>query len=253
MLKGPETFEQWRSSWRVFRAAMIMLGAARPSTLDAYEEGLRQLTILFPHGWGTLVTADEIMRSERWEVALEQAMAAPPPGMDEQRPWDYIILNSAYGRDGVRSHWWETRVVLPLLQGASHRQAGTTAARLESSFTVPSFAASASSGAPPPPQPFAGPPLKKSKTQRQREAKARAYEDGKKTGGGGGAQQPAGQFDLAGARAKQFCHAWNKYAEGCSSPCPNMRQHACMLCGGSHRSINCQSGKGKGKGKKAQL
>ena len=56
----------------------------------------------------------------------------------------------------------------------------------------------------------------------------------------------------------QFCFAFGRHAGGCSEPCPNKRSHACELCKGAHRSIECPtnpgwkppSQKGKGKGAK---
>jgi len=245
-LKGPEGFEQWRAAWRVYRASMIMLGAARPSTLDSYEEGIRQLCILFPRGWGTIATADEFQRSERWEIAHEQAGMNPPRGYDAECPWDSIILDSCYGNaGGTKNHWWETRVVLPLLQGASAGQASTTAGRLESSFLVPAFVGGGqSSGAPPPPP--HGNPRNKTRAQRTRESKDKAYAAGMAAGGG---TRQGGQ-DLAAARSKQICHAWNR--EGCAEPCPNGRRHACMTCGGPHKKDSCPNSKGKGKGKGKQ-
>jgi len=128
-LRGPDSFEQWRSAWKVYRASMIMLGAVRPSSLDSYEEGIRQLVAMFPQGWGTIATADEVQRSERWEVALEQNAMNPSAGFDSTCPWDTIIRESAFG--GCRNHWWETRVLYPLLRGSSGRQAADTTSRLD--------------------------------------------------------------------------------------------------------------------------
>ena len=44
-LTGPANFEAWRAPWRVFRAAMILLGACLPGPLDEYEENIRALAI----------------------------------------------------------------------------------------------------------------------------------------------------------------------------------------------------------------
>ena len=41
LVQGPLNYPAWRQSWRVFRAAMICLGAATPAVLDAYKAGIK--------------------------------------------------------------------------------------------------------------------------------------------------------------------------------------------------------------------
>ena len=70
-LSGPANFESWRACWRVFRTAMILLGACLPGPLDEYEENIRVLsTGCGPRIWGMLSHADEIMRSARSECPI---------------------------------------------------------------------------------------------------------------------------------------------------------------------------------------
>ena len=47
-LRGPSNYEGWRAGWRVFRGAMIMVGAASPATSDRYARGIEELNLLFP-------------------------------------------------------------------------------------------------------------------------------------------------------------------------------------------------------------
>ena len=57
----------------------------------------------------------------------------------------------------------------------------------------------------------------------------------------------------------EICFDWGRNPDGCATPCKQVpkRAHACELCRGSHRTINCPTfpgwkppkGKGKGKGK----
>ena len=105
-LRGPANYEGWRSGWRVFRSAMIMVGAASPATLDRYSRGIEELSLLFPGSWGVVSMADETMRSERWDMANELCTAA--------LPWNEIIAVTAYGEGGPHAHWWYMHVVGPL-------------------------------------------------------------------------------------------------------------------------------------------
>ena len=58
VIKGPSSFLQWKSSWKVYRNTMVMLGAAAPAQHDRYEEGIRQLVVAHgPRAWGMLAMA----------------------------------------------------------------------------------------------------------------------------------------------------------------------------------------------------
>jgi len=239
MMKGPASFESWRSSWKVFRAAMLMHHAAKPSALDGYEEGIRQLAVLFPGGWGTIACADETLRAEQWDVMLEQLRATKPAGFDEEMPWDFILTCSSYGVAGaMKAHFWETRVVLPLLQGA--RGAATnTAAKLEGATQ-------------PPPQPDDS---WEAPSRRNRAGRRGQGKQNQKTG----AQQPAHQQTQPQPQSQpQYCWAWNRQGS-CPDPCPAGRVHRCEICDKpGHKGKDCwsksggkgKSGKGKGKGSK---
>jgi hypothetical protein len=121
-IKGPQTFEAWSSSWRVFRAAMVMLHEASPATLDAYERGIR--TMFHIHGasyWPVILSADESMRSEYWKIMKETFDGRPAVAATERyqaRPWDVIIAASSFGSSDVElSHWWFINVQAPVSKG----------------------------------------------------------------------------------------------------------------------------------------
>jgi len=224
LLRGPGSFEAWRAAWRVLRSCLIMLEAASPAALDAYEEGIRQLTVLFPGSWGTVSVADEAMRAEQWDVLLEQFSHSRPEGFDADLPWNYILHASAYGSAlTFKAHWWESRVVLPMLQNVSSARAAATAAVLEGSMPHAAL------------QPDGG----------NKRVRTRAGKQSRTTAASSGA--------AASGATKQVCWAWNRDAAGCSSPCPSGRVHACEFCGlANHRGVACRKkgdGKGKGKGK----
>jgi len=202
---------------------MLMLRAARPATLDGYAEGIRQLSVLFPGGWGTISVADESMRAEQWDIIFEQAAGNSPVSMDPALPWDFVLGQSTYGVAGaLRAHWWELRVVLPLVRGSPAAVAADVSLQLEGSAPV-----SGASGA-----------------------------GKKRVRGGAGRNQPPPRAQLprpassSAVHGLQFCHAWNRGAGNCPDPCPNGRLHACEHCGrDGHKGFECRS-KGKGKGSK---
>ena len=51
-ITGPSDHEEWLSSWRVYRAALIALDAVSAGSLDLYQEGIRVLVALCPNSWG---------------------------------------------------------------------------------------------------------------------------------------------------------------------------------------------------------
>ena len=69
-LPGPSSFEEWRRAWRVYRYALLVLGAASHAHLERYFERFQDLVV--SHGtlggnnlWWILALADQRMRSER--------------------------------------------------------------------------------------------------------------------------------------------------------------------------------------------
>jgi len=204
---------------------MLMLGQASPSTLDAYEEGVRELTVHFPHGWGTIALAEETMRAEQWDIMREQVVNNSPAAYSQEVPWDFVIGQSTYGVPGaMKAHWWESRVVLPLVKLSSRGASATAAAQLEGSLPVPVPDASWGQRAP-----------RANRGRRQSQA--------------GAAQQPTAA-SLDKVRGFEYCYAWNRGDGFCPEPCAQGRLHACEFCGKTgHRGSACWSGKGKAKGK----
>jgi hypothetical protein len=117
---GPASHEEWLSSWRVYRAALIMLEAASAGSLDLYEEGIRVLTTLYPNSWSDILLADEEMRFEHWDDMYETLSdgddGPAPADYDETRPWDFIISQSAFelGVNNLGHAWWQMNLVAAL-------------------------------------------------------------------------------------------------------------------------------------------
>ena len=127
-MAGPSGFPAWRRCWRVFRACAIALHIANPSELDAYEEGLRALTELYPAHWGLIARADETLRSEQWERAQVDAVAN---GLSPWL-WGALISRSAYTSSaGSWTGFWFNHVAAPALASGRPQQAQDAVDRLE--------------------------------------------------------------------------------------------------------------------------
>jgi hypothetical protein len=114
LVSGPCHYDQWLGSWGVYKTAMIMLEAAAPGALDAYQEGIRHLTVFFPNSWSDIALADVDMRYDHWERLLDDTEGAPE-GFEACRPWNYVITHCAYGEATLRgAHWWDMNLVKPL-------------------------------------------------------------------------------------------------------------------------------------------
>ena len=210
-LRGPGSFQGWRASWGVYRAAMIMINGASPATLDRYARGIEELVTLYPQAWGIISLADETMRAERWEILKE--------GLGETASWEDVISGSAFGFGNTCAHWWFVHVLGPLASG-SRQGATATVATLEGLVPgshlapmghQPTFSAESRGGSPG--------PRKKSRGQ-----------------GGGG-------------RSKSACKAFNAttctFGAGCKFP------HVCSGCGGRFpitKCWTCRPSKGGSKG-----
>ena len=114
-LRGPSTFAGWMASWAVFRSAVIMTGRVTPAEVDAYSEGIKDLTDLFPGAWGLIHQADEVMRSEMWARLHEEMLVQPISGVSVTSPWGWILRSTAFGSNEVRFlNFWQKRVTWPL-------------------------------------------------------------------------------------------------------------------------------------------
>ena len=111
-LHGPGNFEAWMDCWHLFKVTMISLLAASPQRLDDYANGVRELNTLYPNSWGLVFAADELMRSEQWQLIRDELLDAK--SWPESRPWDDVLLKATFGKGDVeRQHWWNTHVVYP--------------------------------------------------------------------------------------------------------------------------------------------
>ena len=244
-LPGPNSFEAWRRCWRVFRTGMLKLRAALPGPLDAYEEGIRQLNSSFPQYWGLIALADDIMRSERWEMVRVRIEDLAANGQlrepfDKNMPWNAVLSWTAYDT-GNDSQWWYNRVDKPCMQSGSPMGAMARAAEIEGSAGVRSYTEprnTESEGAHPsegfePEQNHSG--ARRARDMRRLENRAAAVSTG---------VRPDGRF-MTTEDGQEICYSWNRSETGCSQHggCSNNppKAHRCEWCRGAHKAIdnNC--------------
>jgi len=124
-LFGPSTFNGWMSAWRVYRTAMIMCGAVKPTSLDAYEDVMRKSSLRFGQSaWGLLYQADHRARLEHLEhikrdgeLLFEQAKAAGPAAVamclfDPKMPWPYCFKTLARDTESWKEQFSEPALLI---------------------------------------------------------------------------------------------------------------------------------------------
>ena len=245
-LAGPTNWNAWRSCWRVFRTAMLILKGSPPGPLDEYEECIRKLAADHPDQWGMVLYAEDIMRAEYWERhrrALEDKVKRGlyTEHFDAAAPWAAVIRESA--RD---SQYWYHNIDKPCL--LARNRSGARAAR-----PIDGGGESASRG----------------RSRSERRAPRRPAPKRSSAPHTSARQRRDGRY-LCNSSGVELCFAWGRSADGCSQSCRAQpkRAHQCEWCLGGHRSVdaacsvrpagwtpesadnsNSSGSKGKGKGK----
>ena len=250
-ISGPACYADWERSWRVFKFAMEMLGAASRTRLDKYKAQIENLNRDYPTMWWLVAVADIKMRKVHLERIrrrlidehLELTGAGLRSDFDPLCPWDQCFREAARDRD-----FWAQEVERKVVQVTTHQR--SKAEVIDPGFGSLQFAAPAGQGATA--AHAEGPPRKAprpSKAERRAAALAGKAKAPAPAGGGhpapakGGKDKgkgktrdldrrtPAGNYfyDKAG---KQLCWTWNATKNGCTEPCPNGRAHVCEVCRG---------------------
>ena len=113
-LPGPENFQQWLSSWRVFEAAAIMLDICSMAALALYEKAIEKLTRLWPSAWHLVVVADDKCRAEHIERIRRSCERKRLSGKDVltdysvQKPWSACFRLAA-----ADTAFWDEQVRHP--------------------------------------------------------------------------------------------------------------------------------------------
>ena len=247
---GPSNFEGFRKAWQVFRTAALKLDVTKAGPVDSYVEGVRQLATLFPKDWGAIYTVVSHNMEERWDqlrAKMERAVrdGKPPEGWDPRRPWQAVLMASAYN-EGSDSQWWRSHLELPCLTSSSPAGVAATVAALEGAsqdlpLAPPPGTAQRSTGAGPAAPPIGKqPPWVRAKPEPSNKSarKADKYKEKVKSWEEAG-QRADGRY-VSDGKGVALCYAWNRKEGGCAEPCSAnpRRRHLCEWCRGPHRAID---------------
>ena len=93
-LPGPQNFQQWQLSWKLFKVAALCLDVASLASLQLYEKTVERLVVQWPRCWGLIYEAEDKGRAEKLEklrrkVVQDEANGkATPPGWNPDKPWN---------------------------------------------------------------------------------------------------------------------------------------------------------------------
>ena len=113
-VKGPQSYEEWESCWRVFKTAGVMLSMATPAAFDAYQEGIKFLNTIYKGNWASVLKWDEDMRELKWpDLVADIASGRHQPQncstceWNPTLPWDYILrATRPTFVTGPLAEWW---------------------------------------------------------------------------------------------------------------------------------------------------
>ena len=131
-LPGPQNFQQWMASRRVFKVAALMLGFCSLAALSAYEKTVERLVIQWPNAWGLICYAEDKARAERLEKTRKQFVTdkklgnAVPADFREDDPWSCVFR--ALAQDGK---FWVEQVVNPAVAWTASGGKGSPVAAAE--------------------------------------------------------------------------------------------------------------------------
>ena len=85
-LPGPQNLQQWLTSWRVYKAACLMLSISSLASLQIYEKAIERLVLQWPKCWGWFIRlrTDKIRRRLMVDAVKGQIM---PQDWDPENPW----------------------------------------------------------------------------------------------------------------------------------------------------------------------
>ena len=205
---GPSSFSEWWKAWRTYRCALLLLGAARPASLDSYAETVR--TLAGRYGWDAVYPAENKMRKYEFERIRRHCERQGADRRMRDTPWDVVLAAAA-----TATNYWNEEVkekfFLRQRRGSSRRRSRSSRSK--------------SSGRQRRDRRGRGDGRRRSRRRSPpRKAKKRARVDGTERSG-----------RLADGR--QVCFAYNR--KGCTEPCPNGREHVCEKCHGPHKKTAC--------------
>lgn len=257
-LQGPACFLQWRSCFRVFLTACLMLNLADQAILHAYEMFIERLTRQYPGAWHLIYQADDQARNShitrmRTVALLEIRNGGTPPKLWEAtRPWNAMFRQLPFEED-----FWREQVHGPALAWLAHGGRGKPQTPAEA-FAIGHLRDGLNAVRPEVERSHGeedgGEPVKKNVNKARREARKRRIaaereelEKYRKHSGGDkkGGHAPRGQ--KGDGKGPQKCFGWNNGNGPCANLAPGQqcvskvkREHKCTICDSpGHPSKDC--------------
>ena len=250
-IPGPANFAIWRSSYRVFKTAMIMMDIISVSNLMSYESTIERYSITYPQAWHLVVIAEDNARAEhaaRLKTRLLASMASggsPPAKWDPTRPWDYIfrilIEDEKYWREQLHTP------ALAWMAGDARGLPKSMSEKMSLSYMKEGIDSTMH-----PKETTAGRSPTASRTGKKKKYQKDEFHQQRQSSGGpyGGSGKSKGKGK--GGKGPQLCYAWNDNTGLCAGLPPGSeckaqvkREHKCTKCKSpGHPAHECPTKKG---------
>ena len=255
-LPGPGNFMAWTSSWRVFRAAAIMLKICTLASLESYYRHIERLVLQWPGCWGLIYTADDTARAEKLEKwrrhwTIEQSRGRNVPAdWDPDDPWS-CVLNSVVSDD----KYWGEKVHVPAAAWTASGGKGVPVVAVEAQVTsqFPGLREDSEED-----RPSGAKDSKREKRQRKRRKVAaelqefrsmKGARDKAPTGGHPGPSKGKGKSKRKDQSGAPLCFSWASNSGTCANIPPGgeckgnvKRTHKCRIClSPSHQDKDCKA------------
>ena len=258
-LPGPGSFQAWTSSWKVFKAACIMLNIANLAALEAYFRAMEKMVIQYPQCWGLIFAADDTARAERLEkirrsISIEAGLGRQiPQDWNEGSPWSCVFQQLAKDMQ-----FWTERVHHPAAAWLAAGAKGAPSVPTEQSVLSHLPGAEELQESPA----AAGEPSKKKQANRdkrlalkkRRLAEREELKNLRAASSSGNTQVKGKGKGKGGSKSKDqtgspLCFSWasgtgpcGKLPPGAECACPVKRVHKCRKClSPSHQDDSCPS------------
>ena len=257
-MPGPQNYQQWLASWRVFKVAALMLGIVSLANLSSYEKLIERLVVQWPSSWGLICQAEDKARAERLEKIRRRLLSDDLTGKTLPSDWDRSSPWSCCFRELISDEkFWSEQVRHPAVAwtAAGGRGAPMATAEMIAGTHIPGIVDAADQGRPP----EAIERRKQANKDKRLARKRRVQEDRdelarlranapRKTGNDAkGDSKGAGKGKSKDQAGSSLCYSWGSGKGPCADvpvggecKCPVKRVHKCQFClSPAHRNADC--------------
>ena len=258
---GPANFQAWTASWRVFKAAAIMLDIISMASLSRYEKAIERLVLQWPACWGLVGAAEDKARSERWmrlhrkTIADRDAGKPVPRDWTINKPWSALMVELSMDLE-----FWTEHVHIPATAWMANGQRGAPRVAAEDAI-LHHLPLGTVDGVPGDKDDPGGPHRKKQANRDRRLAKRKRLADEReelirlRKGAHTGQVNPGkggGKGKTKDQTGEPLCYSWaGKFGPCASVPvggkclCTVKRTHKCRKClSPAHQDADCPARSG---------